>query len=141
MAMFFKTDSSFSGEENFLGCEKLCYDEGLRVCAKSSYSSHLGFLRNRKRSKHLGICKMKVTRNNKGMAIEARDYKLVYESTAPMYIDLEFNNGIGSKLFVPSGCDRDEMIDEIIRLEAPVIEEKDDCAVISFTGETTPYTV
>ena len=80
---------------------------------------------------------MKVLKNDTQMIIEANDYTLTYHSSKPMYVDLEFSNGLGAELFVPSGCDRDEMIDEIISLDTPVIEESDGQALVSFTGETT----
>jgi len=54
-----------------------------------------------------------------------------------MYVNLMFQCGIGAELFVPSGVDRDEWIDEIISLDVPKISRKSDHVCVSFTGRTT----
>jgi len=80
---------------------------------------------------------MKVLKKDNQIAVEGSNYTLKYDSQKPMYVDLMFINGIGSELFIASGCDRDEMIDEIIHLENPTIEEKENGVHLSFAGEST----
>lgn len=80
---------------------------------------------------------MNVKKNDSGLIVEAKDYKLSYDPARPMHVGLKFNNGIGAELFVASGCDRDEMIDEIITLDKPVIEENGSETLVSFVGKTT----
>jgi len=81
--------------------------------------------------------KVNVKKNDSGLIVEAKDYKLSYDPARPMHVGLKFNNGIGAELFVASGCDRDEMIDEIITLDKPVIEENGSETLVSFVGKTT----
>ena len=67
---------------------------------------------------------MQVKRKSRDFKIEAKDYVLSYDHRRPFYLDASFSNGVGGEFFVPSGCDRDEMVDEIISLGAPSIERK-----------------
>jgi hypothetical protein len=80
---------------------------------------------------------VKITRNADSFLINATDYMISYDPVRPMYLNLKFNNGLGAELFIPSGCDRDEMIDEIVMLGEPVIEEQNSLVAVSFAGETT----
>ncbi|HPN84937.1 MAG TPA: hypothetical protein PK821_06335 [Victivallales bacterium] len=80
---------------------------------------------------------MQVKRKSRDFKIEAKDYVLSYDHRRPFYLDASFSNGVGGEFFVPSGCDRDEMVDEIISLGAPSIEKKDAGLTISFKGKTT----
>ena len=80
---------------------------------------------------------MKVLRKDNKLTIEGGDYKLKYCSDSPMYIDMEFDNGIGAEFFIASGCDRDEMIDEVISLGEPEVKESGDVVEVMFSGKTT----
>lgn len=80
---------------------------------------------------------MEVLKENNGIVIEGLNYKIKYCPDRPMYVDLQFVNGIGAELFVPSGCDRDEMIDEIISVDEPKVTKLTDSVEISFKGKTT----
>ena len=80
---------------------------------------------------------MKLLRKTNQIVIEGENYSLKYDQRKPMYIDLQFSNGIGCELFIPSGCDCDEKIDEIIQLAQPKIAETTDMIQVVFEGETT----
>jgi Glycosyl hydrolases family 31 TIM-barrel domain len=80
---------------------------------------------------------MKTLKTDYGITIEGDNYCLKYDNSDSMYVDLVFDNNIGAKLFVASGCDRDEMIDELVGLEGPTVEECSDCIKITFVGKTT----
>ena len=80
---------------------------------------------------------LKLERNNNNFEIITEEYNLKYSSEKPLYANLCFKNKIGSNLFIASGCDRDELIDELILLSSPVIEESDGVVKIIFEGKTT----
>jgi len=80
---------------------------------------------------------MKLLRKTNQIVIEGENYSLKYDQRKPMYIDLQFSHGIGCELFIPSGCDCDEKIDEIIQLAQPKIAETTDMIQVVFEGETT----
>jgi hypothetical protein len=72
-----------------------------------------------------------------GFDIKTPNYILKYDASDPLYMNIEFNNGLGGKLFVASGCDRDENIDMLVALDKPQIKETYGQIEISFTGKTT----
>ena len=57
---------------------------------------------------------MNLTKTGNTTAIKTDAYTLTHNADNPMYIDLTFINGIGAELFIPSGCDRDELIDTVL---------------------------
>ena len=80
---------------------------------------------------------MKVIKFDSFIEIKGNDYFLRYNFLRPLYIELVFDNGIRTDLFIASGCDRDEMIDQIIRIDEPEILEYSNKVHISFKGITT----
>lgn len=80
---------------------------------------------------------MQVTKDNGTIEIRTDAYCLKHNRARPMYVDLMFDCGIGAELFVPSGVDRDERIDEIITLGAPKIKKNADHTEVRFIGRTT----
>ena len=80
---------------------------------------------------------MKQVKTENGFEINASSYTLKYDASEPMHVDLKFSNGLGGKLFVASGCDRDEEIDSLVSLDAPQLKELADAVEISFMGRTT----
>ncbi len=80
---------------------------------------------------------MKVTQNEKALVVEGKNYKLTYRPARPHHVELVFDNGIGAELFVASGCDRDEGIDELRSLEAPKVAKNASKVTVTFAGVTT----
>ena len=80
---------------------------------------------------------MECKKTAKGFVIDASRYILEYNASEPMYVDVKFSNGLGGKLFVASGCDRDDYIDSLVSLGTPKVEEASGTIEISFTGRTT----
>ncbi|MDF7827076.1 hypothetical protein P4B35_23840, partial [Pontiellaceae bacterium B12227] len=69
--------------------------------------------------------------------IKGNSYELVYREDDLLFVNLTFGSGVGAKLFVASGCDRDDGIDELIELGVPAIDQSDDAVMLVFTGRTT----
>ena len=80
---------------------------------------------------------MKTTQSDNFIKIEGSTYNLGFDAKNPFFVDLRFNNGIGAKLFVASGCDRDDGIDELIELSEPTLTERDGSTLLVFIGKTT----
>ncbi|MCC7409266.1 MAG: hypothetical protein IT442_14465, partial [Phycisphaeraceae bacterium] len=80
---------------------------------------------------------MKVSRQGSALVLQADTYTLRHAPDRPMHVDLTFSNGVGAELFVASGCDRDELIDQLVSLEGPAVKEAADQVTITFTGVTT----
>lgn len=80
---------------------------------------------------------MKVTSKGKGFSIKGDTYILSFDPKKPLYVDLTFSNGVGSELFVASGCDRDEYIDCLQELGEPAVKETAKKVTVTFTGKTT----
>ncbi len=80
---------------------------------------------------------MKITKSASGFEIQTDAYKAAYNQDTPLFLNLGFSNGVGADLFIPSGCDRDELIDEVIALNAPEISETPEGATVVFEGKTT----
>ena len=80
---------------------------------------------------------MDIIENNSDLTVRGKTYTLKFKSDRKHYVELVFDSGIGGELFVASGCDRDEMIDELISLDPPVVNESGDNIEIVFTGKTT----
>lgn len=74
---------------------------------------------------------------DKNILITDHDYSLKYDPTKPGYVELKFANGIGAELFVASGCDRDDGIDELIEIMEPQVVESTAGVEIVFGGKTT----
>jgi hypothetical protein len=62
---------------------------------------------------------------------------VTYQVARPLYLDIAFTSGIGAEVFVASGCDRDDGIDELVELSAPVVDKSSEQTVLSFTAQTT----
>lgn len=71
------------------------------------------------------------------LRVEGNNYTLQYCSSEPLYVNLMFDNEVGAKLFIPSGCDCDDKIDEVKMLGKPVVEENSEGVMVCFTGQTT----
>jgi len=80
---------------------------------------------------------MKVSRDGSNILVEGDTYTLKYDSSRSAYVDLRFACGVGAELFVASGCDRDEMIDELVSLGAPQVSESAEEVELTFPGKTT----
>ncbi len=80
---------------------------------------------------------MIVAKKGNNITVTGDNYTLEYNSKQDMYVTLLFNNNIGGELFVPSGCDRDEFIDEVITLNLPEVRESSGMIELVFTGKTT----
>jgi hypothetical protein len=81
---------------------------------------------------------MKISNSN-DVIIQAEDYTFVYSPQNELYVNLAFSNGVGADLFVASGCDRDEWIDELIEISLPVVEEGKSGVIVTFTAKTTAW--
>ncbi|MCC7145610.1 MAG: hypothetical protein IT443_04120 [Phycisphaeraceae bacterium] len=80
---------------------------------------------------------MKVSRQGPALTIQGDTYSLRFDPSNPLYVDLTFANGLGAELFVASGCDRDELIDQIETLQLPELKEAADSVTLAFTGQST----
>ncbi len=80
---------------------------------------------------------MNLTNTAGNVSIVSEVYTLTHSPDRPYFVDLTFANGLGGELFVASGCDRDELIDELVSLEKPRIEEGDGVTKLIFGGQTT----
>jgi hypothetical protein len=80
---------------------------------------------------------MNVMENENGLVVKGSSYELVYNADDSLFVNLTFNGGVGAKLFIASGCDRDDGIDELIELNAPEVRQDGDTATLTFTGSTT----
>lgn len=80
---------------------------------------------------------MKFVKNRTGFELTTKSYCLKYKIGNPMFVDMTFSNRVGADLFIPSGCDRDELIDEAISIDGYRIEESEKKITIFFSGITT----
>ena len=80
---------------------------------------------------------MKITERNGTIDIVTEAYRLTHADTRSHFVTLTFAGGIGAELFVASGCDRDELIDELIELAPPEITQRGDRVRVTFVGKTT----
>ncbi|HPN85309.1 MAG TPA: hypothetical protein PK821_08250, partial [Victivallales bacterium] len=80
---------------------------------------------------------MKVVRGKSDFKIEGKTWRMFWRQSNPRYVDLKFSNGIGAELLVFSACDRDEMIDELVKIGQPEIKESAKTVVVKFDAETT----
>jgi len=80
---------------------------------------------------------MKMSKDASGFQIEMDQYAITYQEARSLYLDVKFSSGIGAELFVASGCDRDDGIDELVELQAPVIDESPEKTVLVFQGRTS----
>lgn len=80
---------------------------------------------------------MKLIKHGGELAVHGDTYELKHCASDGLFVELLFSSGVGAKLFIASGCDRDDGIDEVIELAAPRIEERADRIILTFTGRTT----
>jgi len=80
---------------------------------------------------------MELKRSGNDFLVTAADYTLEYKAADPFYVSVRFRNDIGADLFVASGCDRDEFVDEVISLEAPEVVEDGGKITVTLRGKTT----
>ena len=81
---------------------------------------------------------MRITKGN-NIEIETKCCTFTVLSESPGYVRLVFQNGIGAEFFVASGCDSDDLIDELIEIGAPGISEHTDTIQVKFTAKTTVW--
>jgi len=80
---------------------------------------------------------MNVDQQAGDIRIETATYTAVYSQERPHHVNLTFASGIGAELFVASGCDRDEGIDQLVELKAPQLTEEGGNQCLSFEARTT----
>lgn len=80
---------------------------------------------------------MKFEQSNGNFTVKTDSYTLGFDQNNPMYLDLNFKSGLGSDLFVASGCDKEDWIDSLVSLDKPQTNEKDDIVEITFNAKTT----
>jgi hypothetical protein len=80
---------------------------------------------------------MNCIEDEKGLVVKGSQYELKYSAEEALFVTLTFSGEIGAKLFVASGCDRDDGIDEVIELSAPKVTQTGDAVTWVFTGRTT----
>jgi len=80
---------------------------------------------------------VQITNANNWLTIDSATYSLDYDGGKPHFVTLRFQNGVEAELFVASGCDRDDGIDELIELSKPELIERDGATRLVFTGKTT----
>ena len=69
--------------------------------------------------------------------IQGTNYVLTHDPADPHYVLLRFDGGVGTRLLIPSGCDRDDRIDEFIRQTDVTVSEEENRVVMSISYETT----
>ena len=80
---------------------------------------------------------MKCTRTKDGICVKGSNYQLDYQFSAPLFAKVAFKGGAGARLFIASGCDRDDGIDELIDLKAPEVKKTSSGVILTFVGRTT----
>ncbi|MFZ4703982.1 MAG: hypothetical protein ACOYMG_28390, partial [Candidatus Methylumidiphilus sp.] len=80
---------------------------------------------------------MKITQRNHTLNLRGASYDLTHDRQQPFHVKLRFDSGIGADLFVASGCDRDDGIDELVSLEPPQVKESAERVTLTFVGKTT----
>ncbi len=80
---------------------------------------------------------MRINQDTAGLSLKGETYELRYSAQDPLFVDLAFSSGVGARLFIASGCDRDDGIDELIDLGAPEVTQEGDRITLSFVGKTT----
>ena len=80
---------------------------------------------------------LKLKQDKNLVFVQSNNYTLEYNIANPMYLNLMFDNEVGADLFIPSGCDCDERIDEIITLDFPEIKEFSNSVKLVFSGTTS----
>ena len=69
--------------------------------------------------------------------IQGANYTLIHDAADPHYVRLCFDSGIGARLLLPSGCDRDERIDEFVRQKSLSVRETGSAVELTAEYETT----
>jgi hypothetical protein len=80
---------------------------------------------------------MKLETTGNDFTINTSCYILKYKAAEPLYVNIRFSNDLGGKLFIASGCDRDDDIDSLVKLGTPKVKALPEKIEISFTGKTT----
>jgi hypothetical protein len=80
---------------------------------------------------------MKCTRTKEAICVKGSNYQLDYQFSDPLFAKVAFKGGVGAKLFIASGCDRDDGIDELIELKAPEVKKTASGVILTFPGRTT----
>jgi len=75
--------------------------------------------------------------NNSILIKETGQYKITYNDKKQNYLNIKFRSQIGADFFIASACDRDDGIDELIKLSKPKIVEGTEYSTIIFNGKTT----
>ena len=73
--------------------------------------------------------------------METDHYTLTYSIHRPQHITMTFASGLGAELFVASGCDRDELIDELVALDPPRVEEGEGATRLVFCFGRAGWTI
>ena len=80
---------------------------------------------------------MKLMKHGDELVVQGDSYELKHRAADGLFVGLAFSGGVGAKLFIASGCDRDDGIDALIELAAPEVEELADRILLKFAGRTT----
>ena len=80
---------------------------------------------------------MDIITNQGNISVKTVKYSFTYNTDVKEYVNITYANGVAADFFVASGCDRDDLIDQLIELDIPQITEKNGTALITFTGRTT----
>jgi hypothetical protein len=80
---------------------------------------------------------MKLNRTQQALLLQTDVYTLRYEDADPYFVKVQFGSGISARLYIASGCDRDDGIDELIALQPPRVDEIQDRVLLTFEGRTT----
>ena len=75
---------------------------------------------------------MTTVENKDGLTVRGDTYELKYRAADQLFVDLQFSGGVGAKLFVASGCDRDDGIDEVIKLDPPAVDQDGERVTVTF---------
>ena len=75
----------------------------------------------------------------KNLQIHTKSCVFTVLSEKPGYVRIVFQNGIGAEFFVASGCDRDDLIDELIEIDPPLVSESAEAVQLKFIARTTAW--
>ena len=73
------------------------------------------------------------------LEIQTSYYTFTVLPEKPGYVKLVFQNGAGAELFVASGCDRDDFIDELVEIGEPEVTESQGVTRVTFPAKTTAW--
>jgi len=81
---------------------------------------------------------MQITKSN-NLEIQTQCCTFTVLPERPGYVKLVFQNRVGAEFFVASGCDRDDLIDELIEIGQPEVSESPGAVRVKFTAKTTAW--